>query len=388
MGKINNKESAIGRRDFIIKAGLAGTALSLGLEVNAAVSKTGTESVNTDIKANKRMLGSLEVSSIGLGCMNVAHSSPPYATEKDAIKLFREAYNLGITFFDTAEVYGPYRSEILVGKALKPFRKDVKIATKFGYSPRDSRPEHIRKVTEKCLSRLQTDYIDLLYQHRVDPKVPIEDVAGTVKDLIAKGKVLHFGLSEAGGATIRRAHKECKVSAVQNQYSFWARFAETEVLPTCNELGIGFVPWSPIGKGYLTGDITPYTLFHPDDTRCNRPRFTEEARRANQSVIDILNEVAVMKNATVGQIALAWILHKEPWIVPIPGTKNINHLRENVKALQINLNSHEMVELDRKIQELNIVGARASEGSEKLRDFGARINTTSDDGKGMSPWKT
>ncbi|RZM28650.1 MAG: aldo/keto reductase [Pedobacter sp.] len=377
------------RRDFLLKAGLVGTGLLLGSEQTRGAAKNLEPSIIEQGKDNlplqRRTLGTLEVSAIGLGCMNVVHSNPPYATKEDAIHLFREAYRHGVTFFDTAEAYGPFLSEQYLGEAVKPFRKNIVIATKFGYTPRDSRPEHIRKVVEESLKRLQTDYIDLLYQHRVDPKVPIEDVAGTVKDLIKEGKVLHFGLSEAGEATIRRAHKVHPVCAVQNEYAFWSRVPEAEVLQACKDLGIGFVPWGPVGKGYFSGDILPLTVFDPKDTRATNPRFTEEARRANRPVVVLLYDMSLVKRATPNQIALAWLLHKEPFIVPIPGTKNPFHMRENLGAMGISLTSEDIATLDNGLQKIRIVGGRGSQASEDLRDLGAKIDTSSKGGTGISP---
>src|SRR5208282_547315 len=280
----------------------------------------------------KRKLGksNLEVSALGLGCMGMSFGYGPAAEKKEMISLIRTAVERGVTFFDTAEVYGPFTNEDLVGEALAPFRDQVVIATKFGFAPDpnggpgwtalNSRPEHVKEVAEASLKRLKTDVIDLFYQHRVDPNVPIEDVAGAVKDQIREGKVKHFGLSEAGAQTIRRAHAVQPVTAVQSEYSLWSRDPEAEVLPTCEELGIGFVPWSPLGQGFLTAMVDPAMTFATSDVRSRFPRFTPEARKANQPIVDLLSRVAARKNATPAQIALAWLLAQKPWIVPIPGT--------------------------------------------------------------------
>src|SRR6184192_598720 len=290
----------------------------------------------------KRKLGksNLEVSAIGLGCMGMSFSYGPPKDKQEMISLIRTAVERGVTFFDTAEVYGPYTNEELVGEALAPFRSQVVIATKFGWKidPKaerglaglDSRPEHIREVAEASLKRLRTDVIDLFYQHRVDPNVPIEDVAGTVKELVDEGKVKHFGLSEAGVQTIRRAHAVQPVAAVQSEYSLWFRQPEKEVLPTLEKLGIGFVPYSPLGRGFLTGKMNENTTFDSSDFRNMLPRFTPEARKANQALVDMLGEIAKRKKATTAQIALAWLLAQKPWIVPIPGTTKLKRLEENI----------------------------------------------------------
>jgi aryl-alcohol dehydrogenase-like predicted oxidoreductase len=293
----------------------------------------------------KRTLGKsgLEVSAIGLGCMGMSHSYAPFPAKEDMIALIRSAVEIGITFFDTAEVYGPFTNEELLGEALAPIRERVVIATKFGFrfGPNgepmgvDSRPGHIKQAAEASLKRLRTDVIDLYYQHRVDPNVPIEDVAGAVKDLVEEGKVKHFGLSEAGAQTIRRAHAVQPVTAVQSEYSLWWRRPEEEVLPTLDELGIGFVPYSPLGKGFLTGKITDDTTFASSDIRNTIPRFTPEARKANQILVDLIAEIAERKKATPAQIALAWLLAQKPWIAPIPGTTKLERLKENVGAASI-----------------------------------------------------
>lgn len=319
----------------------------------------------------KRKLGrsGLEVSAIGLGCMGMsfAYGTPP--DRKEMIALLRAAVDRGVTFFDTAEVYGPFRNEELVGEALGPVRSQVVIATKFGMklgtNAMDSRPEHIREVTDASLKRLKIDTIDLLYQHRVDPNVPIEDVAGTVKDLIRQGKVRHFGMSEAGVKTIRRADAVQPVTAVQSEYSLWWRKPEEELLPTLEELGIGFVPFSPLGKGFLTGKIDEKTTFEKNDFRNIVPRFTPEARKANQALVDLLGEVAKRKQATPAQIALAWLLAHKPWIVPIPGTTKLHRLEENLGAASIELTSDDLRAIDEATSKIQVEGARYPEELEK-----------------------
>ena len=310
----------------------------------------------------KRKLGSssLEVSAIGFGCMGLSSGYGPGLERQEAIGLIRAAVERGVTFFDTAEAYGPFANEELVGEALAPFREQVVIATKFGFNldpksdPRgmrgspslNSRPEHIRQVAEASLKRLKVDAVDLLYQHRVDPDVPIEDVAGAVSELIRHGKVKHFGLSEAAAQTIRRAHAVQRVTAVQSEYSLWWRRPEAEVLPTCKELGIGFVPYSPLGKGFLTGKINEDTNFAGNDIRSRIPRFTPEARRANHALVNLLGQVAERKRATPAQIALAWLLAQKPWIVPIPGTKKLERLEENIGAVAVELTPDDLREID------------------------------------------
>jgi len=319
----------------------------------------------------KRMLGrsKLEVSAIGLGCMGMsfAYGTPP--DRKEMISLLRAAVERGVTFFDTAEAYGPYTNEELLGEALAPFRGQVVIATKFGMklgtSAMDSRPEHIREVTEASLRRLKTETIDLLYQHRVDPEVPIEDVAGTVKDLIQQGKVRHFGMSEAGVKTIRRAHAVQPVTAVQSEYSLWWRKPEQELLPTLEELGIGFVPFSPLGKGFLTGKIDEKTTFQKNDFRNIVPRFTPEARKANQALVDLLGEVARRKKVTPAQIALAWILAQKPWIAPIPGTTKLSRLEENLGAVNTQLTPDDLRTIDSAASKIQIEGERYPEELER-----------------------
>jgi aryl-alcohol dehydrogenase-like predicted oxidoreductase len=324
----------------------------------------------------KRKLGQsgLEVSAIGFGCMGLSFGYGPAADRREAVALIRAAVERGVTLFDTAEVYGPLTNEELVGEALAPFQKQVVIATKFGFDLQafpglNSRPEHIKQVAEASLKRLKTEVIDLFYQHRVDPNVPIEDVAGAVKDLIAAGKVKHFGLSEAGARTIRRAHAVQPVTAVQSEYSLWTRDPEAEVLPTVDELGIGFVPWSPLGQGFLTGKLNATTPFDgASDLRATFPRFTPEARKANQPVLDLLNRVAARKKATPAQIALAWLLAQKPWIVPIPGTRKLERLGENLAAAEIELTSDDIREIDRAFAGIAVQGARLSEEHMNLID--------------------
>jgi len=322
----------------------------------------------------KRKLGKegLEVSAIGLGCMGLSFGLGPAADKQDAIKLIRKDFEFGVTFFDTAEAYGPFANEELLGEALQPFRKDVVIATKFGFKKgktslgTDSSPANIRAVAEDALKRLRTDVIDLLYQHRVDPNVPIEDVAGTVKDLIKEGKVKHFGLSEAGVQTIRKANAVQPVTALQSEYSLWWREPEKEILPTLEELGIGFVPFSPLGKGFLTGKIDENTTFDKNDFRNSVPRFSEENRKANQALVDLLGKIAKEKNATNAQIALAWLVAQKPWIVPIPGTTKMHRLQENVGAANITLSVDDLKEINEALSTIEIQGARYNEQAQKM----------------------
>ena len=318
----------------------------------------------------KRFLGKnrLEVSALGLGCMGMTFAFPPFPEKKEMISLIRAAVEKGVTFFDTAEVYGPFTNEELVGEALLPVRSNVVIATKFGFEldpaggPKwigfNSRPEHIRVVAEASLKRLRTDVIDLFYQHRVDPKVPIEDVAGTVKDLIKEGKVKHFGLSEAGVETIKRAHAVQPVTALQSEYSLWWREPENEIFPLLEELGIGFVPFSPLGRGFLTGKIDANTKFLSNDFRNTLPRFTEKARTVNLSLVELLNEFAKQKNATPAQIALAWILTQKSWIVPIPGTTKLNRLEENIRAESLLLSEADISKIENAASKIKIEGER------------------------------
>ena len=321
-----------------------------------------------------RKLGNsgLEVSEIGLGCMGMSFGYGVIADKKQSIDLIRKAVELGVTFFDTAEVYGPFINEELVGEALEPFKGTIKIATKFGFNivgeGLDSRPERIRKVAEASLKRLKIDCIDLFYQHRVDPNVPIEDVAGTVKDLIKEGKVKYFGLSEAGVKTIRRAHAICPVTALQSEYSLWWREPELEIMPTLEELGIGFVPFSPLGRGFLTGKFNQNSTFESNDFRSALPRFSPENLKANLVFVDLIKEVAQRKNATPAQIAIAWLLAQKPWIVPIPGTSKIDRLIENLGGASIELNADELQEIETASAKIKLVGNRYPEGHAKLID--------------------
>src|SRR5271169_3827849 len=327
----------------------------------------------------KRKLGksNLEVSAIGLGCMGMSFSYGPPKDKKEMTTLLHAAVDRGVTFFDTAEVYGPFTNEELVGEALAPFRKQLVIATKFGFdlSGRDnrpgapglnSRPEHIKEAVESSLKRLKIDVIDLLYQHRVDPNVPIEDVAGAVKELIQAGKVKYFGLSEAGVKTIRRAHAVQPVTALQSEYSLWWRKPEEEVIPTLEELGIGFVPYSPLGKGFLTGKIDENTSFDKNDFRNKVPRFTPEARKANQAVVDLLGRIGKQKNATPAQIALAWLLAQKPWISPIPGTTKLSRLDENIGSLEVKLSADDLREIDSAAAKITVEGERYPEALQKM----------------------
>jgi aryl-alcohol dehydrogenase-like predicted oxidoreductase len=324
----------------------------------------------------KRKLGksNLEVSAIGLGCMGMSFGYGPPKDKQEMISLLHAAVERGVTFFDTAEAYGPFTNEELVGEALAPMRERVVIATKFGFKfgPKgqqiglDSRPEHIKEVADASLKRLRTDVIDLFYQHRVDPDVPIEDVAGAVKELIREGKVKHFGLSEAGVQTIRRAHAVQPVTALQNEYSLWWRKPEEEVMPTLEELGIGLVPFSPLGRGFLTGKISENTTFDSSDFRNTLPRFTPEARKANQALVDLLGDIAKRKKATPAQIALAWLLAQKPWIVPIPGTTKLHRLEENIGAAAIELTSDDVREIESAASEITVQGARYPEHLEQI----------------------
>jgi aryl-alcohol dehydrogenase-like predicted oxidoreductase len=321
-----------------------------------------------------RLLGSsgLEVSALGLGCMGMSHHRGNTATTSEMASLIGSAVELGLTFFDTAQVYGPFTNEDLVGQALAPFRERVVIATKFGLTDENgnptwsSRPELIRATVEGSLSRLRVETIDLLYQHRVDPHTPIEDVAGTVKELIAEGKVRHFGLSEAGASTIRRAHAVQPLTALQSEYSLWYREPEHEILPTCEELGIGFVPYSPLGRGFLTGAIDASTNFDDADSRKGSPRFTLEARSANQVVVALLKELAEVKGCTSAQVALAWLLAQAEWIIPIPGTTKLHRLQENVNAVEIELSTDDLSALGEAVSKLDVVGTRYTENLEKM----------------------
>ncbi|WP_259015866.1 aldo/keto reductase [Emticicia fluvialis] len=326
------------------------------------------------MKTRKLGKGGLEVSAMGLGCMGMSFGYGPAGEKSEMIKVIRSAAEQGVTFFDTAEVYGPFANEELVGEALEPFKGKVVIATKFGFNidrtqhkhtGLNSRPENIRKVAEESLKRLRVEAIDLLYQHRVDPSVPIEDVAGTVKDLIAEGKVKHFGLSEAGAATIRKAHAVQPVAALQSEYSLWTRQHETEIIPTIEELGIGLVAFSPLGKGFLAGKIDETTRFADGDIRNVLPRYTEEARVANKALLDLLHQFAEKRNATQAQIALAWVLAQKPWIVPIPGTTKIHRLTENNGAAAILLTESELADIEAASAQIKVTGARYTEAMEK-----------------------
>jgi aryl-alcohol dehydrogenase-like predicted oxidoreductase len=342
-------------------------------KINSLINNT----LKKRIIMKKRKLGNsgLEVSAIGLGCMGMSFGYGPAADKDDMIKLLRAAVERGVTFFDSAEVYGPFSNEELLGEALAPFGDQVAIATKFGfkYGPNgptpadglDSRPENIRQAVEGSLKRLKKDAIDLYYQHRVDPNVPIEDVAGAVKDLIQQGKVKHFGLSEAGVETIRRAHAVQPVTALQSEYSLWWREPEQEILPTLEELGIGFVPFSPLGKGFLTGKIDESTQFSSTDIRNTIPRFADEARKANQALVDLLNRIAAQKNATPAQTALAWLLAQKPWIVPIPGTTKLHRLEENIAGAEVELSADELREIEETASKITITGERYAASAQK-----------------------
>lgn len=354
-------------------------------------------SQTNDYPFGKRKLGKLEVTEIGFGCMNIAwaYGNPP--AKEDAIKLIRNAYEQGIRFFDTAEIYGPHISERTTGEALKSFRKEIVIASKIGFDidfetaqmkgGLNSKPAHIKQAVDFMLKRLQTDYIDLLYQHRVDPEVPIEDVAGAMADLIKAGKIRHYGLSEAGAATIRRAHKEHPVTAIQNEYSFWTRDPEAEVIPVCEELGIGFVPWSPLGMGYLTGKVTPSYQFASGDIRqnLNFPRFTKEALEKNKPIVELLQKVGQRYEATPGQVALAWLLAKKPFIVPIPGTRIIEHMKENTASVKVKLSKEDVNELESGFNSIGVFGDRAPARLKESHDIGTSLGTTSKGTNGKTP---
>lgn len=408
MSKNKEKETSkepetgnLSRRQFIVKTAMIAGTLTLGQYTFAGLlsARSGDSSRFSNKSIDilmKRKLGPLEVFPVGIGCMNAAWGFGDPMSKKDAAKLFRGAADLGQNFFDTAEAYGAWLSEEMVGKALSPIRKDVIIATKFGFAINDqgnitglnSHPENIRKATEDSLKRLKTDYIDLLYQHRVDPKVPIEDVAGTVQDLIKAGKVRAFGLSGVGEATIRRAHAVQQVSAVQNEYSVWTRDPEGEVIVVCEELGIGLVPWSPLGKGFLTGTVPPDSVFPSNDRRSTMPRFTHEAMKANWALIELLQKVGERQNIKPGQVALAWLLARKPFITPIPGTTKLVHLKENMEAASIKLSEADMQDIENGYARLNIVGERAAKGVLDLLDIGNRGITSSKGTHGNSPLPT
>lgn len=365
----SNHNGGNSRRNFFQQTAIGGIGLVLAPSLMSSSvndSEISKADSNKNGKMSTRSLGKLEVSALGAGCMSISANYGAPARPEEGIKAIRKAYENGVTFFDTAEVYGPYTNEKLVGEALAPFRDKVVIATKFGFQigasqiTLNSRPEHIKKVVEESLKRLKTDHIDLLYQHRVDPNVPIEDVAGAVKDLIKEGKVLHFGLSEANTTTIRKAHSIQAISAIQSEYSFMERSVEKNgVLDICEELGIGFVPWSPIGMGYLTGKINAQTPFDDQlDLRSTFERFTPENLAANMPIVNLLNRFASNRNATASQIALAWLMAKKSFIVPIPGTRNIPHLNENLGAYDVQLSASEFQELETEFSKLKVYGGR------------------------------
>lgn len=374
-----SSQSGIGRRDFLMSTAVAGAALPLVSMVWASSSKQAhatDQQLGSNMKT--RQLGTVEVSEMGAGAMSISANYGPPADISQGIKTLRTAHENGVTFFDTAEVYGPYTNEELVGEALEPIRDHVKIATKFGFAidgtaGLDSRPERIRRVVDASLKRLRTDRIDLLYQHRVAPNVPIEDVAGTVKELIEQGKVLHFGLSEASAATIRKAHAVQPVSAVQTEYSLMERSPEKNgVLATCEELGIGFVPWGPIGMGYLTGKMDGSTKLDPQtDLRSTFERFTPENLAANRPIIEFLREFSKKKDASPAQIALAWLLAQKPFIVPIPGTRNVDHLKENLGALRVELSTSDLQEIETAFAKITIHGGRMNQMQMELVDTSA-----------------
>jgi aryl-alcohol dehydrogenase-like predicted oxidoreductase len=370
---------ALDRRDFLANSVILGAALVVAPSCSSSDQPQATNNESDDEPhtgenyTKMRNLGKLEVSAIGAGCMSISANYGPPADWNQGIAVIRAAHEMGVTFFDTAEVYGPYTNEELVGEALASIRNKVVVATKFGFDiegdgSQNSKPDRIRNVVEASLKRLRTDHIDLLYQHRVDPKVPIEDVAATVKELIREGKVLHFGLSEASAKTIRRAHAVQPVTAIQSEYSFMERSPERNgVLATCEELGIGFVPWGPVGMGYLTGKIDASTQFDPKkDLRSSFDRFTPEALAANQPVVDLLKQFAGKKNATPAQLSLAWLLARKPWIVPIPGTRNPDHLNENLGAINVQLTPAEFAELDTAFSKLSMHGGRMNEMQMKV----------------------
>jgi aryl-alcohol dehydrogenase-like predicted oxidoreductase len=360
----NHNALQLSRRDFVANTAV----IAAGLAVGPILCAAGSDQLNEDNKMEKRRLGKLKVSEIGAGCMSISANYGPPAPKEQGINVIRTAHEKGVTFFDTAEVYGPYTNEELVGEAVAPFRDQVVIASKFGFAidgtiALNSRPEHIKQVAEASLKRLRTDRIDLYYQHRVDPAVPIEDVAGAIRDLISEGKVLHFGLSEASARTIRRAHAVQPVTAIQSEYSLWTRDPEHNgVLQTCEELGIGFVAWAPLGEGYLTGKMDAHTKFDPKtDFRSEFPRFSPEGLAANMAVVDLLKRVAEKKKATPAQLALAWLLAQKPWIVPIPGTRNVNHLTENLGAINVQLTPHDLGEIEADFSKIKVRGERMSE---------------------------
>jgi aryl-alcohol dehydrogenase-like predicted oxidoreductase len=370
-------QRALSRRDLLINAAIVGTGLAVGPLAWATASerpKNGGGAVGGKHLMKTRRLGALEVSELGAGCMSISANYGPPASRDQGIRLIRTAYEQGVTFFDTAEVYGPYTNEDLVGEALAPFRDQVVIATKFGFDIEagglNSRPAHIRRVAEDSLKRLRTDRIDLYYQHRVDPTVPIEDVAGTIQDLIREGKVLHFGLSEASASTIRRAHAVQPVAAVQTEYSIMERDVERNgVLATCEELGIGFVPWGPLGMGFLPGTMNARTRLDPKtDLRSGFDRFSPQNRAANAPIVDFLREFSRQKNATPAQISLAWLLTQKPWIVPIPGTRRLDHLAENLASVNVQLTAADLDAIDTALSKLSVHGGRMNEAQMRVVD--------------------
>lgn len=371
--ELNSNDGQLSRRAFVTNSVMIGAGLAMGPLLAACSNQPGKDK-NEKNKMTRRKLGALDVSAIGAGCMSISANYGPAADRSQGIQTIRAAYEKGVTFFDTAEVYGPFTNEDLVGEALQPFRDKVIIATKFGFQLEDgsgalnSRPEHIRKVVDESLKRLRTDRIDLYYQHRVDPNVPIEDVAGTIKDLIKEGKVMHFGLSEASAKTIRRAHAVQPVTAIQSEYSFMERSPEHNgVLSTCEELGIGFVPWGPIGMGYLTGKIDTNTHFDPKfDLRSGFDRFTPANIAANKPVVDLLKQFGAKKDATASQTALAWLMAQKAFIVSIPGTRNVHHLNENLGAMNIELTKDDLSEMNEQFSKLSIYGGRMNEMQMKV----------------------
>ncbi len=386
-------QNEMSRRKFLSKSAMAG--IGLGVTMGLPRVLAARQKMNSTLE--KRKLGSLEVTELGFGCMNIAWAYGNSPGKEDAIKLIRNAYEQGVRFFDTAEIYGPHISERTTGEALKPIRQEVVIASKIGFDidfqtaqmkgGLNSKPQHIKEAVDHMLKRLQTDYIDLLYQHRIDPGVPIEDVAGAFADLIRAGKIRHYGLSEAGVATIRRAHAEHPVTAVQNEYSFWTRDPESEVIPVCEELGIGFVPWSPLGMGYLTGKVTSAYQFAAGDIRKNLsfPRFTKEALEKNRPIVELLQKVGHRHDATSGQVALAWLLAQKPFIVPIPGTRLIPHMEENVGAAKLKLSAQDINELENGFTAIGVFGDRAPAGLKESHDIGTSIGTTSKGTHGKTP---
>lgn len=393
------------RREFLAKSALAGLGLTLGGSAIASsnlskIKPVWNESKISQFDLQTRKLGTLEVTEMGFGCMNVAWAYGDAPSGQDAIRLIQNAYNKGIRFFDTAEIYGPHKSEALVGEALKDVRNEVVIASKIGFDidfqsgqmkgGLNSKPQHIKEAVDHMLKRLQTDRIDLLYQHRVDPTVPIEEVAGAMADLIREGKILHYGLSEAGAATIRRAHREHPITAIQNEYSFWTRDPEGEVIPVCEELRIGFVPWSPLGMGYLTGKVQPGFQFASGDIRKSLgfPRFSDEALLKNRPIVELLQRVGDKHGATSGQVALAWLLAKKPFIVPIPGTRLIPHQEENLGASQVKLTAADMIELENGFSSIGVFGDRAPAGLKASHDIGTSLGTSSKGTHGNTPLPT